>query len=57
MRRVSLLVNGILQVLLQPLGLWVDANFSVALQLGTVQKKRGLDSTFYILHVDVHKLF
>lgn len=30
-----LLVNGILQILLQPLGVWVDANFPVALQLGT----------------------
>lgn len=30
-----LLVNGVLQILLQPLGFWVDANFPVALQLGT----------------------
>lgn len=34
-----LLVNGVLQVLLQPLGLGVDAHFSVVLQLGAAEAK------------------
>lgn len=43
MRGFSLLVDGVLQVLLQPLGLWVDANFSVALQLSAVGEKVKLE--------------
>lgn len=33
------LVNGVLQVLLQPLGLGVDAHFPVVLQLGTAERR------------------
>lgn len=38
-KKVSLLVQGVLQVLLQPLGLWVNAHFLVALQFGTAGEK------------------
>lgn len=38
-KRVSLLVQGVLQVLLQPLGLWVNAHLLVVLQFGTAGEK------------------
>lgn len=38
-KKVSLLVQGVLQVLLQPLGLWVNAHLLVVLQFGTASEK------------------
>lgn len=42
MRTFHLLVDGVLQVLLQPLGLGVDADFPVVLQFSTAGEESGI---------------